>query len=368
MAKSSSNVVAAIDYLLDPDKHALGALVIVSGDEPFLNREALRAVRERVTGGDDLACAVLSGKQCEWRDVSDALESVSLFGGASAALVEDADTFVTACRLQLERYAERERHSGTLVLDVKTWPGNTRLAKLAAGKGIVISCKVPERGAEVGQFTRAAKKWLTRRASDAHGAAITPPAVDALFDLLPLSPGVMDQEVAKLALLVPDGGEIEPQLVREHVGGWRTRKTWDMIDALAEGDATDALMQLDRLLRAGEQPIGLLAQISSSLRRLSAAACLVEQAEATGRQVSLRAALERAGVIKFKLGDAERQLRQIGRARARQLDQWLLETDLALKGHNSSPARARIELERLIVRLSRAADARRPAPARETSR
>ena len=63
-------------------------------------------------------------------------------------------------------------------------------------------------------------------------------------------------------------------------------------------------------------------------------------------------ALAQAGVIPFKLGDAERQLRQIGRHRAKQLTEWLLAADLAMKGHNSSEERARLEIERLIIRLS----------------
>jgi hypothetical protein len=58
-------------------------------------------------------------------------------------------------------------------------------------------------------------------------------------------------------------------------------------------------------------------------------------------------------VLPFKLNDAERQLRQIGRARAAQLTRWLLAADLAIKSHNSADAAARIELERLIVRLAR---------------
>ena len=66
----------------------------------------------------------------------------------------------------------------------------------------------------------------------------------------------------------------------------------------------------------------------------------------------LDAALKQAGVLPFKLQSAERQLRQIGRERARQLVDWLLAADLAMKGYNSSDARARLELERLILRLA----------------
>jgi hypothetical protein len=47
-------------------------------------------------------------------------------------------------------------------------------------------------------------------------------------------------------------------------------------------------------------------------------------------------------------------LRQIGRARAQQLTRWLLAADLAIKSYNSADDAARIEIERLIVKLSAA--------------
>ena len=62
-----------------------------------------------------------------------------------------------------------------------------------------------------------------------------------------------------------------------------------------DGRAADALGQLDRLLLAGEQPIGVLAQLGSTLRKFSAAATNVEAAERMGQRPSLSAALKAAG-------------------------------------------------------------------------
>jgi hypothetical protein len=62
----------------------------------------------------------------------------------------------------------------------------------------------------------------------------------------------------------------------------------------------------------------------------------------------------------FKLNDAERQLKQIGRPRARQLYRQLLAADLELKGYNSTKDRARRVLETLIIRLSQQANAKAP--------
>jgi DNA polymerase III delta subunit len=118
-------------------------------------------------------------------------------------------------------------------------------------------------------------------------------------------------------------------------------------------------VQLDRLLLAGEAPVALLAQISASLRLLAAAARIVVQAETARRAISLRQALQQAGVKPFLLGKIEPQLRKLGRTRAGQLYRWLLEADLALKGSSSSPARSRLVLETLIVRLSAPASAQK---------
>ena len=89
------------------------------------------------------------------------------------------------------------------------------------------------------------------------------------------------------------------------------------------------------------------------------AAELVDSAERQRQRLPIRNALSQAGIPPFKLNDGERQLRQIGRARAKQLTGWLLAADLAIKSHNSADDAARIELERLIVRL--AANAERVA-------
>jgi hypothetical protein len=95
--------------------------------------------------------------------------------------------------------------------------------------------------------------------------------------------------------------------------------------------------------------------MASTFRKFALAVRLYDQAEQRRQPLSLRQALERAGMPPFKLGDAERQLRQIGRPRARQLYRWLLAADLEIKGYNSSKERARRVLETLIVRLSRQA-------------
>lgn len=341
----------ALELLTAATLPECGPLVAVYGDDDYLKREVLLKLRH----GDEVDC--FAGRDAEWRDVHDALTTTSLFGDeAQMVVVEEADPFVKQYRDRLETWVDSGGCRRTLVLEVKTWPRTTRLAKAVEKVGLAVECGVPtdNKGGRQTKFVAAAKKWLSLRANTLHQAEIDRPACDELFELLPLSLGLMDQEVAKLSLLA-DGGKIDAPLVRQHVGDWRTRQTWDMIDAMVEGRADEALSQLDRLLTAGEQPIAVLAQVAYTLRKFATAARLVEQAEAAGKRASLPYVVADAGFWKNKADDAVRQLKAIGRARAEKLASWLLAADLAMKDHNSAPDAARMELERLIVRLSRAA-------------
>jgi DNA polymerase III subunit delta len=337
--------IPALDYLAHPDKHPPRPVCALFGDESFLRRQAILCLRAAVLGGDDgdFSLTSFEGRAALFRDVHEVLSTVAMFGGGRRlAVVEEADDFVTRYRTELEDYVAKPSRSGVLALDLDSLPSNTRLYKAIAAEGLLIDCAAPTPAKLC--------KWLADWAKQHHHVQLPQAAAEMLADLVGPELGLLDQELAKLALLAGDEKQIAPELVSRSVGGWRAKTTWDMLDAALDGNTPEAMRQLDRLLAAGEQPIGLLGQISASLRRFAAATRLVVQAEAAGRRVNLRDSLEQAGVRSFVLQKAERQLRLLGRERGAQLYRWLLQADMDLKGE--SPMPPRLILERLIVRLS----------------
>lgn len=348
--------VNALELLVDPEAAPLRSVCVLAGDDAFLQHEARRALLKRLSPDEPQAAEVCNGPVVELSDVLDRLMELSLFSDERRiVVVEEADKFVKQYRPQLEAYVAKPREESTLILEVTSWPGNTRLAKAVAKSGMTVQCSVPEKGREAAAFTKQLKSWLAHRIKQDYGCQLLKSAADRLLELLPTQPGVLLQESARLALLAGDAKKIDANLVSAQVGSWRTRKTWDMIDAAAAGRTADALEQLDRLMAAGEDPHALLPQMASTLRRFPLATRIYEQAEAHSRRISLRDALARAGVPPFKLGDAEQQLRQIGRKRAQQLSHQLLDADLALKSYNSHRDRGRRVLETLIVTIGREA-------------
>lgn len=335
----------AFDYLGAPGKHPVAAVCAAFGDEPFLKRLVVETIAEQVLGDEDaeFALARFDGSAAEWRSVHDELSTRAMFGGSRRlVVVDDADDFVSRFRPQLEDYVARPRSTGVLLLCPKTWAANTRLYKALEQSGLQVECKPPAEGRIV--------KFLADRAKKVHGTTLPVAAAEALVEMVGPELGLLDQQIATLALIAGKGQPISEDLVQQHVGSWRAKTAWEMLDAAAEGNARAALEQLERLLAAGEHPISILAQISSTLRRFAAATRYIQQAERAGRRPNLRESLEQAGFKSFTLGKAEQQLKKIGRRRAAALYQVLLDADLALKGQSSAPAKARVVLERLLAR------------------
>jgi DNA polymerase-3 subunit delta len=356
MAKAAASL-EALDYLANPEKHAARPVCAVFGDEPFLKRQVLAELRKQVLAGEDSEFSYRSfiGEEIEdARAVFDELGTVALFGdGRRLVVVNDADPFVTENRGALEDYVANPKPTGVLVLEVKTWAANTKLYKAVATSGLSINCGTPKDAAIL--------KWMRDWAKKEHGALFGPSAAERLFEIVGPQMGRLEQEVAKLALLSTSSvqgkssatREITLDLVLSNVGGWQVRKAWDMVEAAAQGNVTQALSMLDRLVAAGEQPIGLLAMLASKLRPLAAATRTFEEAEATGRRLSLRQAVAEssAKVWPQMLDEAERNMKRLGRQRTGQLYRWLLEADLAIKGTRSKGDGPRMVMEELIVRL-----------------
>ena len=208
---------------------------------------------------------------------------------------------------------------------------------------------------------REVRHWAQAR----HGVQLAAATAARLLERLAGDLGQVDQAIARLAAgctPAERGKPIQPEAVDDFAGSPQERTAWGMIDAAAGGDTKRALSELADLLDAGENPIGIAAQIASVLRRLSTAARLLALPAAAGRPAGVEQALREAGVAAWPkaMAQAKESLGQLGPRRARQLPIWLLDLDRALKGDASRGLRARLALERLFCKMARRDEPRRP--------
>ena len=322
------------------------------GDERFLKRRVLDALRALALGADDaFGPSVFAGDRAVYSAVAGELATLPFLSPRRLVVVEDADAFVTRERPKLEKYVAAPSATGVLVLDVQSWPANTKLAKLLPDEATIV-CKAPAESR--------LPAWCVQWCSTRHGKQLTAAAAALLVDLVGAEMGRLDQEMEKLAVYVGDAKRVGEEDVDALVGAGRAENTWKVFDLIGDGKAGEALALVDRLFEQGEDPFRLLGAFSMQLRRLAQAARL------TAQGTPLPAALEQVGVLPFARAGAEKQMRWLGRRRLNRLYEWLLQTDLGLKGMSQLPPRTL--LERLVVLLARPSAARSaggsPAPRR----
>lgn len=359
----------ALDILLEPESLDViaASIVVLHGDEPFLSGRVLSALRDRLVPDEadrDWAWREFAGDQpLDPRDVFDEAATIPMFATATrAAVVRQADAFVTASRELLERIAGTPRgRRGLIVLEVRTFPGTTRLAKAAAKDGLVIETTVTSKRDLAG--------WVRKWARAVHGLTLAAAAAEALLERLAGNLGLVDQALARLAATLPAadrGKAIAPEAIDAFAATPGERPAWEMIDAAASGDTPRALSELAAILETGESPIAIAAQASAVLRKLATAARLLALPAGGGRPAGVEQALREAGVAAWPkaLAQARESLTQLGTARARRLPVWLRDLDLALKGEASRGLRSRLALERLFCRMTRQPDGPQASSAR----
>ena len=328
----------ATEFLKAPNDHEAPPVVVLAGSERALKQAVLTAIKQSVIGDedDDASITHFAGKDAEYKTVSDELCTISMWGDRRVVVIDEADPFISDNRAALEKYVAKPAKKSVLILDVKSWRSNTKLAKAIKSSGLTVSCDELE-GSALNQ-------WIRSTSENQYGKQITRDASTLLAELTGNNLGMLDQELSKLASYVGEKPKIDSEDVRKLVGGWKAETTWNMIGAVRENDMGQALSCLEKLLYAGEAAPRILGGINFSFRKLAIAT-------ETARQGStLTAALKSAGVFYRDIDDSAQYLRRIGRPRAEKILSYLTDADSNLKG--GSILSDRMILEQLLLQLS----------------
>lgn len=313
---------------------------VLFGDEDFLKRRCRDAVIKLAvgTGDPDFAVATYAGDRLDFSTVRNDLDTPSFVCPVRVVVVDQADPFVSEHRDSLERYVAAPSKVGVLVLDVKAFPDTTRLAK-ALPDAAKVACKAPPVAHLPG--------WCVRWAKAGHGKKLGGDAAELLVELVGPAMGLLDQELAKLAVAAGATAEITPADVDRLVSRSRAANVFHILDAVGDGKPAVALAILARLFEEGEDPLAVLGPLTHQLRKLATVNRLVAQGQGLGP------AMDAAGVPKWPQArhSTERQLKHLGKARLGQLTDWLVEINLGLKGGSQLPLK--VQVERLVVKLAR---------------
>jgi len=170
---------------------------VLAGDEDFLKRRCRDAIITLAVGkgGDaDFAVNSYAGDKLDFSTVGNDLDTPSFMAPVRVVIVEQADPFVSERREVLERYVASPSKVGVLILDVKTFPETTKLAK-ALPDAAKLTCKAFEYPKQKERLL----DWCVKWAKGGHGKKLSRDAAEVLVELVGSSMGLLDMELAKLA-------------------------------------------------------------------------------------------------------------------------------------------------------------------------
>lgn len=330
----------ALLFLSESAKAKRQPVFVLNGDEDFLKRRARDTIIASILGDADPSFAITNypGEKLDFSTVRNDLDTLPFLSPARIVLVDQADTFVTANREALERYLQKPSPIGVLVLDVKTFPETTKLAKALSDTAKIV-CKAPA----VNRLPEWCREWCRKQ----HGKTLGRDASEMLVELVGASMGLLDQELGKLAVAVGAKATIDAATVDAMVGRTRDANVFHIMDAIGAGNALGALQLLQQLFDDGEDAFAILGPLTAQLRKLAS----VNRQVAAGQP--LGPAMDSAGVPKWPQArqSVEKQLRHLGRRRLDKLTDWLTEIHMGIRGDN--PLSPRLQVERLVVRLAR---------------
>lgn len=235
----------------------IAPVYVVFGNEAFLRTQAVHRLLDRLLKPEErgLCCAEYDGT-AEPAAVLDDVRTLPFLGPRRVVLVRDADRLIgvkrgsgsetnedaadakdaqraKGAREALEKYAESPCRTGVLILECGSFPSNLRLYKRVAALGGCIPCEAPK--------PWKLPEWLQERCRNEYGKQLALDAARSILDHVGESLGVLDGELAKLAVYVGSRATITTADVERLVGHDREQKVFGVLNAMADGDRKAAL-------------------------------------------------------------------------------------------------------------------------------
>ncbi len=206
---------------LGPDTRIL----ILCGEEEMLKREDFLALRHALNEahGAEIDAKMFDGATAQPAEVFDELRTASFFQPYRLVVVDNADEFIKSHRDLLERYAENPADGSTLVLRSVNW-NSPKFDKLVEKVGAKHKHEAVKSGEAVA--------WIQERAVSHHQRKLDDAAAAMLVDRLGCNLMRLDNEMAKLALMVDEGEAIPQDAIRQIAGRGSDEEAWAVQEAV----------------------------------------------------------------------------------------------------------------------------------------
>lgn len=320
-------------------KAGLKPVYLMQGDEQLLVDEAIRRILAAAVADPSDPMAVtrvdLAEGKTAARDIVAACRSIGLFTPRIAVVVRAAEILdkKTAERDEVARYIKAPVDGCTLILRATKLNGTSAVVKRTKKVGVVLAFS--------GLKSREAVGWVRDRAS-ALKHRMDYGAAQLVVELVGCDLLRLENTMEQLSLFAGPNQTIDQDLVEKLLTATRSHSVFELVDAVGERRAADALRHLDSMLGHREPPLKILGMVTRHFRFLWQIGEL--QAAGTGSDDIVR----RLGLHPFQAKKMTAQTRLFDASTLRCAYERLYETDLQLKStrHDGS-----VLMERLVLDL-----------------
>jgi len=198
-------------------------------------------------------------------NIVDTIQNHSLFAQSRLFIIKNAEQIkkkdetdaVASCMKELEA-GSGASHSDAMILVSDEF-------KISAG--LENACPKENRRIFYEMFEREKSAWV-RSFFQRAGLGIDPSGVDAILELVENNTDAMQRECSRLVFFLPKDRPAGAQDIEQWLSHSREESAFTLFARIASGDSPKAIESLHTLLAAKESPVGILAGLAWSFRKL----------------------------------------------------------------------------------------------------
>lgn len=221
---------------------------LLYGDEAYLKRYYLNALRKAVLRGDEMNFLQMEGKDPSLSALRDFTDTMPFFAEKRLVILRDTGLFKTASDGYADWIGSLPETAVVLFSETEIDKRN-KLYKKVSEVGYAAELSMPD---------TAAKEQFVQSILKKNGIQITRKAYDLLLERLGGSLDQITNEMDKLTAYAGESGSVREEDVRNIITESTEIRVFDLTDALSEGDAARAFDIYYGLIREKEPPMRLL--------------------------------------------------------------------------------------------------------------
>jgi len=265
--------VSANELLARLEKGKPIPAILLLGEEAYLRDSCRTVLIEKYVAEAARAWAVsrYSADRGETQTALEQAQTMAMLSPQQVVFLEDAEAIDSlgeknreATVEQLEAYLDNPAPFTVLVIEATALDQRMKMGKLLADKALVVECGLGDRESE----RQAAAVALARTMAKELRVQFEPGAAEDLAEFVAADLMRLNTEIEKLAMYAADRKLIRREDISALVVSEKTTTVWELADLLASRQSKKALEFLDRLLRAGEEPLQMLGAITWMYRKL----------------------------------------------------------------------------------------------------